>query len=109
MLTDLAQLTLDELSKVIGDAQKVLEERQKAERKEIIAKIHELAASIGVTVTVGGEKSSVARGSSIKGRKVAAKYKNPQNPSETWTGRGVKPRWLKALVDAGKKVEDFLI
>jgi hypothetical protein len=28
---------------------------------------------------------------------------------ETWTGRGVKPRWLRALTDAGKKIEDFLI
>jgi DNA-binding protein H-NS len=108
MLTDLAKLTLDELSKVINDAQKVLADKQKSERKETIAKIHELAASIGVTVTIDGEKPS-ARVSSRKGQKVAAKYKNPQNPSETWTGRGVKPRWLRALTDAGRKIEDFLI
>lgn len=108
MLTDLAKLTLDELSKVINDAQKVLSEKQKSERKEKIAKIHELAASIGVTVTIDGVKSS-GKGSPRKGQKVAPKYKNPQNPIETWTGRGVKPRWLKALTDAGKKIEDFLI
>lgn len=108
MITDLAKLTLDELSKVIDDAQKVLADRQKSERKATLAKIHELAASIGVTVTIDGEKPRT-RGSSRKGQKVAAKYKNPQNPSETWTGRGVKPRWLRALVDAGKKIEDFLI
>lgn len=108
MLTDLAKLTLDELSKVINDAQKVLAEKQKSERKETIAKIHELAASIGVTVTIDGAKPT-ARSSSRKGQKVAAKYKNPQNPAETWTGRGVKPRWLRALTDAGKKIEDFLI
>lgn len=108
MLTDFAKLTLDELSKVIGDAQKVLAEKQKSERKEIIAKIHELAASIDVTVTIDGAKAST-RGSSRKGQKVAAKYKNPHNSSETWTGRGVKPRWLRALTDAGKRIEDFLI
>jgi len=108
MLTDLAQLTLDELKKVVGDAQKALDARQNAERKEVIAKIHELAASIGVTVTVEGEKGPV-KTSSRKGQKVAPKYKNPQNPTETWTGRGVKPRWLKAFVDAGKKIEEFLI
>lgn len=108
MLTDLAQMTLDELSKVIDDAQKALAERQKSERKEVIAKIHELAASIGVTVTIEAGKVS-GRGASRKGQKVAAKYRNPHNAGETWTGRGVKPRWLKALVDTGKKIEDYLI
>lgn len=108
MLTDLAQMTLDELSKVIEDAQKALAERQKSERKEVIAKIHELAASIGVTVTIDGGKAP-GKGSSLRGQKVAAKYRNPHNAGETWTGRGVKPRWLKSLVDAGKRIEDYLI
>lgn len=108
MMQDLAQLTLDELSKMISDAQKALNARKISERKAVISQIHELAASIGVTVTVDGDKSK-SRLSGRKGQKVAAKYKNPQNPSETWTGRGVKPRWLKALVDTGKRIEDFLI
>jgi len=47
MITDLAKLTLDELSKVIDDAQKVLADRQKSERKATLAKIHELAADAG--------------------------------------------------------------
>jgi DNA-binding protein H-NS len=44
-----------------------------------------------------------------KGRKVAAKYANPNNPSETWTGRGRKPRWLAAKIKAGEKQEKFLL
>jgi DNA-binding protein H-NS len=40
---------------------------------------------------------------------VAAKYRNPENPSETWAGRGLAPRWLAAQLKAGKKKEDFLI
>ncbi|NBS15804.1 MAG: H-NS histone family protein [Gammaproteobacteria bacterium] len=107
-MQDLAQLTLDELSKMISDAQKALDARKISERKAVIGQIHELAASIGVTVTIQGEKTR-GRISSRKGQKVAPKYKNPNNSSETWTGRGVKPRWLKALVDAGKRIEDFLI
>ena len=43
---------------------------------------------------------------STKGRtlgKVAPKYRNPANPKETWTGRGMQPRWLAALTKKGKK------
>ena len=49
---------------------------------------------------------------STKGRslgKVAAKYQNPANAKETWTGRGKQPRWLAAETAKGKKLEDFLI
>ncbi len=40
---------------------------------------------------------------------VAPKYRNPDNPSETWAGRGLKPRWLAAALKSGKKIEDFAI
>jgi DNA-binding protein H-NS len=40
---------------------------------------------------------------------VAPKYRNPENPTETWAGRGLKPRWLAAAIKSGKKIEDFLI
>jgi DNA-binding protein H-NS len=46
-----------------------------------------------------------------RGRKgpVAPKYRNSENPAETWAGRGLKPRWLTAAIKGGKKLEDFLI
>jgi DNA-binding protein H-NS len=40
---------------------------------------------------------------------VAPKYRNPDNPTETWAGRGLKPRWLAAAIKAGRKLEDFAI
>src|SRR5215468_9064064 len=41
--------------------------------------------------------------------KVAPKYRNPENPGETWAGRGLKPRWLAAALKSGKKLDDFVI
>ena len=38
-----------------------------------------------------------------------AKYCNPDNPRETWAGRGRIPRWMEPALKAGKKKEDFLI
>jgi DNA-binding protein H-NS len=49
------------------------------------------------------------RGSKMKGRKVAPKYRNPKNRSETWAGRGAMPRWMAAEIKKGKKREDFAI
>jgi hypothetical protein len=47
--------------------------------------------------------------SKMKGRKVAPKYRNPKDPSETWAGRGAMPRWMAAQIKAGKKREYFAI
>jgi DNA-binding protein H-NS len=47
-----------------------------------------------------------------RGRKgsVAVKYRDPQNPQNTWTGRGRMPRWMIAATKGGKaKKEDFLV
>ena len=41
--------------------------------------------------------------------KVLPKYRNPDNPSETWAGRGKQPRWLRAQLRSGKKLDDFRI
>jgi DNA-binding protein H-NS len=40
---------------------------------------------------------------------VFPKYRNPSKPSETWAGRGKVPRWLKAELQSGKKLDDFRI
>lgn len=40
---------------------------------------------------------------------VLPKYRNPNDPSETWSGRGKTPRWLKAALVSGASVEDFRV
>ena len=49
------------------------------------------------------------RGLALRGRKIRPKYRNPHQPSETWAGRGVMPRWMTALVKQGHKPEEFAI
>jgi DNA-binding protein H-NS len=41
--------------------------------------------------------------------RVVPKYRNPDEPSETWSGRGKQPRWLTTQLRSGKRIEDFLI
>ena len=40
---------------------------------------------------------------------VVPKYRNPDQPSETWAGRGKQPRWLTAQLRSGKRIDDFRI
>lgn len=40
---------------------------------------------------------------------VKPNYRNPSKPSETWSGRGNKPRWLSAQIANGKTLEQFRI
>ena len=41
--------------------------------------------------------------------KVHPKYRNPERPSETWSGRGKQPHWVGAQLRTGKKIDDLLI
>jgi DNA-binding protein H-NS len=55
-----------------------------------------------------GRTRSKSAGRGVKG-KVAPKYRNLENPAETWAGRGLKPRWLAAATKSGKSLDDFNI
>lgn len=102
MTIDLSTLSLSELHDLIANAQQALLAKQKQERKQVLAEIQALAESVGVTVTIQ-EAGKASRS------KVAPKYRNPDQPTQTWSGRGVKPRWLAALVAAGHDPQEFLI
>ena len=67
-------------------------------RRAIESKLAKLGSFQG-----GATPRGVAR------KKVAPKYRNPDNDKETWTGRGMKPQWLAAAIKAGKKLDHFLI
>ncbi|MCP3956481.1 MAG: H-NS histone family protein [bacterium] len=46
----------------------------------------------------------------IGGRRVVApKYRDPERPDLTWSGRGKMVRWLREKLEAGGKLEDFLV
>ena len=67
----------------------------------------QLAALGGSVASFGGKVARGRRGSALKGKKVAPKYRGPDG--ETWAGRGATPRWLKAAIKDGKKLDSFLI
>jgi DNA-binding protein H-NS len=99
---NLKSMSIDKLSKLREQVEaalstKVLEERRAVQ--EQLGRLQRLATD--------GLRARGGRGGP-RGA-VAPKYRNPENPSETWAGRGLKPRWLAAAMKSGKKLEDFSI
>ncbi|CAA9891857.1 DNA-binding protein H-NS [Candidatus Methylobacter favarea] len=102
-MTEYQNLSENELQAVIENAEKALKNKQANKRKEVIAQIKELAASINVTVEIYETDKRSAR----KGVKVPVKYRHPEDPEKTWTGRGVTPNWMKILLKAGHDRSEF--
>ena len=77
-------------------------------RKRVDETLHKRRAEIEKQLEMLGGARVVRGGASVlKGRKVPPKYRGPS--SETWAGRGARPRWLVAAIKGGKKLDDFLI
>jgi DNA-binding protein H-NS len=103
MKSNFSELSESELASMIETAKKELKDRQENKRKEVISQIKELAGSIGVTIDITESSKPAGR----KGSKVPVKFQNPHNLSQKWTGRGMKPKWLQALLDQGHDIKEF--
>ncbi|WP_424975415.1 H-NS family nucleoid-associated regulatory protein [Dinoroseobacter sp. S124A] len=94
---DLSKMTLDELNTLEKDVQKA---KVAVEKKRVVQArkaLEETAKQHGVSLEeIFGAKSEI-KGAS----KSAPKYANPDNPEQTWTGRGRQPTWYREAVGAG--------
>ncbi|MFO1350986.1 MAG: H-NS histone family protein [Gammaproteobacteria bacterium] len=97
---NLEKLSVAELRELAKDVERELAKRQRVEVKKTLSQMKELAAGIGMSV------EEVIRHSGSKGQ---AKYQNPAQPEQTWTGRGKRPGWMAQLLQQGKELEDLEI
>jgi DNA-binding protein H-NS len=80
-----------------------------------VQEFREVAREAGFTVTlhkIGKEDVRQSRRHATEGdrrRGVRAKYNNPDNPAETWAGRGRKPKWVEEKLATGSSLDDLLI
>ncbi|HEY0659798.1 MAG TPA: H-NS histone family protein [Lysobacter sp.] len=121
MTIDLNRLSAKELESLINQAKKrktTLSKRKPVAvvRKKVAALIkaegYTVAELFGPAAATPSASKGSAKPTARKGKplgKVAPKYRNPANSSETWAGRGQQPRWLAALTGSGRKLEEFLI
>jgi DNA-binding protein H-NS len=96
------QLRSASLERLVGLRDKV----ETVLKKRIGGARSELESRLKEPSDFGGAKRTSRRG--VRGG-VSPKYRNPDNSGETWTGRGLLPRWLAAELKRGAPLEDFLI
>jgi DNA-binding protein H-NS len=105
---DFESWSLDALWALHEEISGILSARIRAEKGELEKRLAVLSRG---TIIAGdlGELQPVRDGKARrKYPRVLPKYRNPQT-SETWSGRGKRPRWLVAAVKSGRKVEEFRI
>lgn len=104
MNIDLNALSLKELKDLQGQVSKAIASFEDRRKKEALAELEEKAKEMGFSLAELTGVSVVR-----KRAPAAAKYANPADASETWSGRGRKPRWFEAALKAGHKPEDLAI
>jgi len=99
-MVDLNSMPLDELKKLRKDVEKAIVSFEDRRKKEALVVLEAKASEMGFSLsdlTGAGKKIS------------APKFHNPENPTQTWTGRGRQPAWFKAALSAGKSEDDLRI
>jgi DNA-binding protein H-NS len=109
--SDLEAMSADELWSLHEAISRILSVRITSEKRELekrLALLNGGREEIIETASDPGANGSLSK-TRRKYPRVFPKYRNPQMPSETWSGRGKRPRWLVAAMKSGRKMEDFKI
>lgn len=84
-----------------------IELTKKKGREDAIEKIRSLMSEFDLAAAdISGKPTP--KGKAATGKKVAAKYRNAST-GESWSGRGLQPKWLKAALASGRKLADFAV
>jgi len=108
---NLDAMSIDEMWQLHEEISRLLSVRLTSEKRELEKRLAQLRREREM------RQSEQADGQSLNGAprerrkypRVFPKYQNPNEPSETWSGRGKQPRWLVAALKTGHTMEEFVI
>ncbi len=108
MSIDLSKInTIEELNDVIRQAHGRIGELKNLKRVEARAQALAILSQHGFTAEeifgAGGKKARAKTAAGV------AKYRNPSNGDQTWTGRGKRPQWFRDALDSGRTADSMLI
>lgn len=99
--------TVTDIDKEIADLQAKKAQLIETSRNQTIADIKVLISQYSLTASeLGLNKKTNTKGSKTKAK---AKFKNPADQSQTWSGRGIQPKWVKEYIKSGKTLDSLLI
>ena len=99
---NLNELSISELEKLKASIDGTIEQKRTGELLALREKVEALIDGSPFTL------EEVMAAEKVK-KPVAPKYRNPDYESQTWTGRGRKPRWVEAFLSAGNDLDAMAI
>ena len=115
-LNELKAMPLKDRQKLLDMLAVSVQEHSKWVLETAVEEVREVAKKHGVEwkelleALLAAPEDAPKKGRSARAESTGvAKYRNPENPEQTWTGRGRKPAWFTELVDAGISVASLEI
>ena len=106
MSINLKTLSVEELKSLQKSIVDEIDSRGKEERQKLVQEFRDKAKAMGISLE---ELLNEHKGKVRATGKVAAKYANPANPEQTWTGRGKRPLWVGECLANGKTLDDLKV
>jgi DNA-binding protein H-NS len=107
-MQDIDGLSVEDLKKLRARADALIESKKDQEVEDAYNSIVATANSVGLSleelIEFGATKHKKAPRKAVEPR-----YRNLNDPEQTWTGRGKQPRWLVAELEKGASLESFRI
>ncbi|WP_338766847.1 H-NS histone family protein [Massilia sp. METH4] len=101
---DLSNLSASDLRNLQEQVKRELKKRETQDLQKAKDEILAIAQRVGLPL-----KELIATNPRGKGGTVAARFRNPDDAAQQWTGRGRQPKWVKDWVDAGKSIDELRI
>jgi DNA-binding protein H-NS len=107
---NLDAMSIDEMWQLHEEISQILTVRLASEKRELEKRLAQLRYEKEMpSAELADVQSENVVGERRKYPRVFPKYQNPNEPSETWSGRGKQPRWLASALKTGRKIEEFVI
>jgi DNA-binding protein H-NS len=100
--TDLEKMTLPELNELEKQLKAAKMVVQKKARAKMMEEIEKIAESYGISL-------EEVQNTSSRSKPVLPRYRNPEDPTETWSGRGRQPKWVKDHLEDNGNLDALLI
>ena len=95
---DLSGLNIDQLAELVGKAQAQMASREKQRRKDLRSELERRLVADGYKLGDIFPELGSGTASGTQRQKRPAKYRNPQNPEQVWSGIGRSPKWVQAIL-----------
>jgi DNA-binding protein H-NS len=99
------RLSFEELVELKEQVDRAVERQAAKQRSDLERRLAKLSSVMGKPARAASANAK----SPLAGRRAEPKYRNPNDRSQTWAGRGLQPRWMRELVAQGHDPEEFAI